>query len=93
MRFAADENFDGRILDDLRARMPELDIVRVQDTEMYQSPDDKLLGWLAEQGQRWTSFEPSSGYLHQADRCFSLILFSTDEWRNCDNSHKNTFRP
>lgn len=37
MRFAADENFDGRILEGLRARMPELDIVRVQDTEMYQS--------------------------------------------------------
>jgi hypothetical protein len=51
MRFAADENFDGRILDGLRARMPDLDIVRVQDTEMYQSPDDKLLTWLAEQGR------------------------------------------
>jgi hypothetical protein len=47
MRFAADENFDGRILDGLRARMPHLNIVRVQDTEMYQSPDDKLLEWLA----------------------------------------------
>src|SRR5690606_1892260 len=51
MRFAADENFDGRILDGLRARIPDLDIVRVQDTEMYQSPDDKLLGWLAEEGR------------------------------------------
>ena len=29
MRFAADENFDGRILDGLQARLPELDIVRV----------------------------------------------------------------
>jgi hypothetical protein len=43
MRFATDENFDGRILNGLRARLPDLDIVRVQDTEMYQSPDDKLL--------------------------------------------------
>lgn len=51
MRFAADENFDGRIFDGLRARMPELDIVRVQDTEMYQSPDDKLLTWLANEGR------------------------------------------
>lgn len=51
MRFAADENFDGRILDGLRARLPDLDIVRVQDTEMYKSPDDKLLNWLAEEGR------------------------------------------
>lgn len=48
MRFAADENFDGRILNGLLARLPELDIVRVQDTEMYKSPDEKLLTWLAE---------------------------------------------
>jgi hypothetical protein len=51
MRFAADENFDGRILNGLCARMPDLDIVHVQDTEMYQSPDDKLLAWLAEEGR------------------------------------------
>lgn len=51
MRLAADENFDGRILQGLRARLPELDIVRVQDTEMYQSPDDKLLKWLADEGR------------------------------------------
>jgi hypothetical protein len=47
MRFAADENFDSRILNGLRARLPDLDIVRVQDTEMYMSPDDQLLVWLA----------------------------------------------
>lgn len=34
MRFAADENFDDRILDGLRVRMPDMDIVRVQDTKM-----------------------------------------------------------
>jgi len=51
MRFAADENFDRRILEGLRARMPNLDIVRVQDTEMYKAPDDKLLAWLAAEGR------------------------------------------
>ena len=49
MRFAADENFDGRILNELLVRLPELDVVRVQDTEMYRAPDDKLLAWLAEE--------------------------------------------
>jgi predicted nuclease of predicted toxin-antitoxin system len=49
MRFAADENFDGRILDALRSRLPDLDIVRVQDTPMYQEPDKVLLAWLADE--------------------------------------------
>jgi hypothetical protein len=47
MRFATDENFDGRILQGLRTRLPELDVVRIQDTAMYQAPDDQLLEWLA----------------------------------------------
>ncbi|MCK6580607.1 MAG: DUF5615 family PIN-like protein [Anaerolineae bacterium] len=51
MRFAADENFDGRILNGLRARLPDLDIVRVQDTEMAATPDEKLLMWLADEGR------------------------------------------
>jgi len=51
MRFATDENFDRRILDGLRIRLPELDIIRVQDTEMYQLSDPELLGKLAFQGR------------------------------------------
>jgi len=50
MRFAADENFDGRILEGLRGRLPYLDIIRVQDTELYQLPDPELLEQLAAQG-------------------------------------------
>jgi hypothetical protein len=49
MRFATDENFDGRILAGLRARLPDLDVVRVQDTELYESSDDQLLAWLADE--------------------------------------------
>lgn len=51
MRFATDENFDGRILEGLRARVAPLDIVRVQDTTMYQASDPALLTWLAEEGR------------------------------------------
>ena len=47
MRFAADENFDGNILKELRKRFPDLDIVRVQDTEMYRVPDPAVLEWAA----------------------------------------------
>jgi len=51
MRFAADENFDARILDGLLQRLSEMDIVRVQDTVMYQAADPDLLAWLAEEGR------------------------------------------
>jgi hypothetical protein len=49
MKFATDENFNGRILAGLQARLPKLDVVRVQDTKMYQAPDPKLLEWLADE--------------------------------------------
>lgn len=51
MRFLADENFNGKILNGLLELLPELDVVRVQDTEMYQSPDPKLLEWAAQQNR------------------------------------------
>jgi len=47
MRFAADENFDGTILTQLRKRIPNLDVLRVQDTEIYQAPDPQVLEWAA----------------------------------------------
>lgn len=47
MRFAADENLDGRILAGLKERIADLDIIRVQDTTMYQAADPQLLEWLA----------------------------------------------
>jgi hypothetical protein len=51
MRFAADENFDGRILDGLLVRLPTLNILRVQDTEMYQLSDPELLDRLAHESR------------------------------------------
>ena len=49
MRFAADENFNGRILKGIRTRLPDVDIVRVQDTTIYQAPDPELLEWAAQE--------------------------------------------
>lgn len=49
MRFATDENFDGRLLEGLKARLPELDIARVQDTNMMGASDPELLNWLADE--------------------------------------------
>ena len=51
MRFAADENFDGNILKALRKQFPDLDIVRVQDTGLYQAPDPEVLEWAAKENR------------------------------------------
>lgn len=34
MRFLADENFNGPVLRGLQHELPDLDIIRVQETEM-----------------------------------------------------------
>jgi hypothetical protein len=51
MRFAADENFDGHILKQLRRRLPTIDVVRVQDTEMYRAADAQVLEWAAKEAR------------------------------------------
>jgi hypothetical protein len=43
MGFAADENFNGRILERLGQRFEELDVVRIQDTDFYGAPDPTVL--------------------------------------------------
>ncbi len=49
LRFLADENFNGRVLRGLLRRLPELDIVRVQDLEdLYQAADPVVLQWAAD---------------------------------------------
>lgn len=49
MRFAADENFNGDILKQLRERFADLDVVRIQDTTLYQAPDPEVLEWAAQE--------------------------------------------
>ena len=49
LRFATDENFDNRILRGLQRLKSDLDIVRIQDTEMSGAADPDLLEWLAKE--------------------------------------------
>ena len=51
MRFLADENFNHRILAGLLIALPDLDVIRVQDTEIYQAPDPVVLEWAAQEGR------------------------------------------
>jgi len=47
IRFLADENFNGKIVRGIRREQPEADIVRVQDTVIYEASDPEVLEWAA----------------------------------------------
>ena len=47
MRFLADEDFDNRIFRGLLRRLPHLDLVRVQDTQVASGDDPMVLQWAA----------------------------------------------
>lgn len=47
IRFAADENFNNDMLRTLLHRKPDLDIIRIQNTELVGSSDPDLLTWMA----------------------------------------------
>ncbi|WKZ49500.1 MAG: DUF5615 family PIN-like protein [Anaerolineales bacterium] len=48
---AADENFNNDILRGLVRRLPSLDIVRIQDTELARASDPVVLEWAAQQNR------------------------------------------
>jgi hypothetical protein len=45
MRFLADENFNNEIIRGLERRVPNVDITRIQDTELAGKPDTLILEW------------------------------------------------
>ena len=51
MRFLADENFNNRILNGVLRQYPDTDIVRVQDTEVYEAADPVVLEWAAQENR------------------------------------------
>ena len=51
VRFAADENFNGKIVRGLFRAVPELDLVRLQDTSLAGSSDHEVLAWAARENR------------------------------------------
>jgi predicted nuclease of predicted toxin-antitoxin system len=49
IRFLADENFNGRILRGVLRVRPDVDVIRVQDTPVYQASDPDVLEWAAQE--------------------------------------------
>jgi hypothetical protein len=51
LRLLADENFNGRILRALQRQIPDLDVVRAQDTLLYGTDDQVLLQFAADENR------------------------------------------
>jgi predicted nuclease of predicted toxin-antitoxin system len=49
IKLLSDENFDEDIVRGLLRRVPELDVIRVQDVELAETPDPIILAWAARQ--------------------------------------------
>jgi hypothetical protein len=60
LRLASDENFNGDIVRGLLRRHPELELVRVQDVGLTQTPDPDILEWAASQGRVLLSHDVST---------------------------------
>jgi Domain of unknown function (DUF5615) len=48
LRLLSDENFNGDIIRGLFLRKPELDLVRVQDVDLREVDDPRILEWAAQ---------------------------------------------
>ena len=51
IRFLLDEKFNGKIVRGLRARQPDVNMIRVQDTELSGVGDPAVLEWAAREGR------------------------------------------
>ena len=51
IRFLVDENFNGKIVRALRARKPDMDLIRIQDIHLSGAKDPLILEWAAKEGR------------------------------------------
>lgn len=51
IKLATDENFNGKIIRGLRRRNPNIDIVRVQDSPVFERDDPSVLAWAAQENR------------------------------------------
>lgn len=50
-QFLTDQNFDARIVTQLRNRVPDLNVISVRDVGLANTPDSSVLEWAAEQSR------------------------------------------
>ena len=67
-RLLADENFHGDVLRGLLRVEPKLDILRVQDTHLYQAADPVILEWAANEDRILLTHDVETMTKHAYDR-------------------------
>ncbi len=71
LRLLCDENFNGDIVRGLLRRLAQLDLVRVQDVGLMQTPDVDILEWATSQGRIFVTHDlstvPSAAYQRIAE--------------------------
>jgi predicted nuclease of predicted toxin-antitoxin system len=68
LKFLADENFDNAIVRGLIRRQPDIDIIRVQDTELYGANDPTVLAWAAQEDRILLTHDVSTITRYAYDR-------------------------
>ena len=68
MRLLADENFNGAILRGLMRRLPELDIIRVQDVGLMSTDDPDILEWAANEKRVLLTHDVATITMYAYDR-------------------------
>lgn len=68
MRLLTDENFNGTILRGLIRRLPNLDVVRVQDVGLRNADDPVILEWAANENRILLTHDVATITLYAYDR-------------------------
>ena len=68
LRLLSDEDITGAIVAGLRQRQPSLDIVRVQEVGLMQTPDPDILEWAASEGRQILTRDRKTMTRHAHDR-------------------------
>lgn len=76
LRFAADENFNNDIVRGLRRRMPDLDIVRVQEAGLSGAIDTDVLEWAAREGRVLLTHDVSMPTSESRPACRCPVVFN-----------------
>lgn len=68
MKFVVDEDFDNHILRGLLRRQPNLDIIRVQDTDLAGAEDPAILSWASQEQRILLTHDVSTMTKHAYER-------------------------
>ena len=68
IRFAADENLNDLVVRAVRRRRPDIDLVRIRDTEMRSANDPEILDWAAKEHRVILTHDVTTMTKHAYDR-------------------------